>query len=309
MRYNAAMAQPTLVILAAGMGSRYGGLKQVDPVGPNGETLLDYSVFDARRAGFGTVVFVIRHDIEAVFRDKVGSRFERHMNVEYAFQELVDLPAHREAARDRVKPWGTAHAVWAARTQVSSNFAVINADDYYGTRSYRLLADHLNKARAASDFAMIGYLLGNTLSEHGHVNRAVCRTNDAGELIEAVETLAIEPDPADDALARYPADGSYRSISRDTLVSMNIFGFTPAIFDLIEEHLVDFLAQRGDDPKAELYIPTVVNSLIAAGRARMSVIASQDSWFGVTYSQDKPYVQRAIERLISDGVYPRRLWA
>ncbi|TVQ40471.1 MAG: nucleotidyltransferase [Spirochaetaceae bacterium] len=303
------MKQPALVVLAAGMGSRYGGLKQVDPIGPYGATILDYSVFDAHRAGFGTVVFVIRRDIEQLFRRTVGSRFESRMAVEYVFQALDDLPDGFTPPADRAKPWGTAHAVWAARNCVDRNFAVINADDYYGAHSYRLLADHLRRSGGTADFAMIGYLLGNTLSDHGDVNRAVCRTNARGELIEAVETLAIEPDPVDPAAARYPEDGGYRKLPRDALVSMNIFGFTPEVFPFIEEHLREFLARRGHEPKAELYIPTVVNLLIAAGRARMVVIPSQDTWFGVTYSQDKPYVESAIARLIAEGVYPQRLWA
>lgn len=307
--YNAGMTEPTLVVLAAGMGRRYGGLKQVDPVGPGGETILDYSIFDARRAGFERVVFVIRRDIEALFRERVGSRFERWIDVEYAFQEIDDVPFGLTAPSERARPWGTAHAIWASRHQVDGPFAVINADDYYGSTSYRLIANRLAAAEGRADFAMIGYRLGNTLSPHGGVNRAVCRTNSDGDLVHAEEITGITPDPADDALARYPVSGGFKTLARDTLVSMNLFAFTPVMYGFIEEYLRDFLLHNGESPDAELYIPAVVNMLIAGGRIHLRVIPSPDSWFGVTYREDRPYVETEIQRLIDAGTYPKRLWA
>ena len=299
--------KPTLVVLAAGMGSRYGGLKQVDPVGPHGETILDYSVFDAMRAGFGRVVFVIRRDIEQEFRSKVGSRFEGRLPVDYAFQSLDDLPDGFAVPDGRSKPWGTAHAVWAARSVVSANCAVINADDYYGSDAYRVLADFLRSA-GGDRYAMVGYRLGNTLSDHGDVNRAVCRTNEDGELVEAVETLAIERDPDQPGRARFPSEGGYGHLPLDTVVSMNMFGFTTAVFAHIEAHLRAFLRERAEEPTAELYIPTVVNELIARGEASMQVLNSDASWFGVTYAQDKPHVEEAIRALIAAGSYEAPLW-
>ncbi|TVQ95613.1 MAG: nucleotidyltransferase [Spirochaetaceae bacterium] len=299
--------EPTLVVLAAGMGSRYGGLKQVDPVGPHGETILDYSVFDAMRAGFGRVVFVIRRDIEEEFRAKVGSRFEGRLPVDYAFQSLEDLPDGFPLPEGRSKPWGTAHAVWAARNAVSRNFAVINADDYYGSDAYRVLAGYL-QSTTGDHYAMVGYRLGNTLSDHGDVNRAVCRTNAHGELVRAVETLAIERDPDAPDRARFPSDNGYDHLPLDTVVSMNMFGFTTAMFAHIETHLRAFLRDRAEEPKAELYIPTVVNKLIERGEASMQVLTSDATWFGVTYAEDKPHVQEAIRALIAAGRYETPLW-
>ncbi len=296
------------MVLAAGMGSRYGGLKQVDPVGPNGETILDYSVYDAMKAGFGRVVFIIRRDIEEVFREKIGKKFEARIPVEYVFQSLDDLPEGFTVPAGREKPWGTAHAVWVARDVVKSNFAVVNADDYYGRRSYELLSSMLSTLEDVPSYAMVGYQLGKTLSDHGHVNRAVCRISSEGLLEQTVETLKIEPHPDDRTLARYPEGDGFEKLSRDTVVSMNMFGFTPSFFGFIEEAFVEFLSTRREEEKSELYIPTVVNRLIADGRATMKVLRSEDSWFGVTYSDDKPHVVAAVKKLIDAGVYPTPLW-
>jgi dTDP-glucose pyrophosphorylase len=305
------MAQPALLILAAGMGSRYGGLKQVDPVGPSDETILDYSVYDAVRAGFGKVVFIIRRDIEEVFKEKVGKRYAGRIPVDYVFQSLDDLPGGYSVPAGREKPWGTAHAVWAARDAVRENFAAINADDYYGQSSYKLLGDYLARVRdgAKAEYSMVGYVLGNTLSDHGDVNRAVCRVNAQGELEEAVETLKIEHDPANPAMARYPDGGGFKPLSKNVIVSMNMFGFTPSIFGHMELDLKAFLAARIGEAKSELYIPTVVNKLIKEGAARMRVLPSQESWFGVTYTADKPCVVAAIRKLVDAGKYPEKLWA
>jgi dTDP-glucose pyrophosphorylase len=304
------MTQPTLMVLAAGMGSRYGGLKQVDPVGPGGEVILDYSVYDAIAAGFGRIVFIIRPDIEAVFKSDVTSRFEGRIPIDYAFQTLDALPGGYTPPADRQKPWGTAHAMWVARGIIGENFAVINADDYYGQSSFKILADWLLDARDTdvADYSMVGYVLGNTLSEHGAVNRAVCKINDRGELIQAREVLKIEPDPADPTLARYPVEGGAATLDRTSLVSMNMFGFTPSIFGHIEKDLIEFLGARREEPKSELYIPSVVNDLIASGQARMQVLPSQESWFGVTYPEDKPQVVAAVRKLIEQGTYPEKLW-
>jgi choline kinase len=306
------MTKPTLMVLAAGMGSRYGGLKQVDPVGPDGEVIIDYSIYDAVRAGFGKVVFIIRPDIEEVFKEQVGRRFESYVPVDYVHQTLEDIPDGQGVPAGREKPWGTAHAMWVARDAIAENFAVINADDFYGATSYKVLADYLKAAHdgKVADYSMVGYQLAKTLSDHGAVNRAVCRKNDRGELVEAVETLKIEHDPDDPTQARYPdpAGDGFKKLTKYTIVSMNMFGFTPSIFGYIGEHLERFLADRRDEPKAELYIPTVVNDLIAAGKARMLVLPSQEAWFGVTFPEDKPHVVAAVGELVKSGKYPAKLW-
>lgn len=299
---------PTLLVLAAGMGSRYGGLKQVDPVGPSGETLLDYSVYDAVRSGFDKVVFLIRRDIEAVFKEKVGKRYEGKVNVEYAFQELTDVPIDMTISVDREKPWGTMHAVWSAREAIDRNFGVINADDFYGRESYKKLADYLRQSsdNDVADWSMVGFTLGKTLSDHGAVNRGICEMDDEGYLVKAVETLKIEKGNGE---AKYPGpDGETKTLDYDTLVSMNMWGFTPSVFPMSEQEIRDFLRERGNEAKSEIYIPPVVEKLIAEGRARCKVLHSGENWFGVTYPEDKPKVVEEIGKLIEKGVYPEKLW-
>ncbi|MCC7518931.1 MAG: nucleotidyltransferase [Verrucomicrobiae bacterium] len=298
---------PALVVMAAGMGSRYGGLKQIDPVGPGGETILEYSVFDALRAGFGKVVFILRKDIEEAFRAAVGRRFEKRIAVEYAFQSLDDLPKGFATPAGRSKPWGTSQAVLSVRGKVREPFAVINADDFYGAASFKTLAKDLETAREGrlAEGAMVGYVLRNTLSDHGPVARGVCREDAEGCLLDVTERTKIERAGND---ARFVDDqGEWHALSGDSVVSMNFWGFTSAIFPLFEEEFVHFLRKNADDPKAEFYIPTPVQRLIATQRLRVRVLRSGAPWFGITYREDKPRVVESIRRLVEDGEYPPRL--
>jgi hypothetical protein len=291
--------KPTLVLLAAGMGSRYGGLKQVDPVGPSGETLLDYSVYDALRAGFGKIVFVIRRDIETQFRDVVGRRFEGRAPVDYAFQELDSLPPGFQVPAGRTKPWGTTHAILAAEPVVRKPFTVINADDYYGRDSFVTIARHLTSG--SSDLAMVGFKLKNTLSEHGTVARGVCTVGADGYLVSVEECTRIEK------TATGARDGD-RIFTGEELVSMNFWGFQPVVFAGLRESFTAFMHRSGNDPKAESYIPATITEMMAAGRARVRMLSSSSPWFGVTYKEDKPRVIASIARLIQQGEYPARLW-
>ncbi|HWW01181.1 MAG TPA: NTP transferase domain-containing protein [Candidatus Acidoferrum sp.] len=294
----------TLLVLAAGMGSRYGGLKQIDPVGPGGETLMDYSIYDARRAGFDKLVFVIRRDIERPFRETVGRRFENQMEVAYAFQELNQVPARFAVPAGRRKPWGTGHALLAGAEMVREPFAAINADDLYGANSFRGLAEHLHSG--GSDYAMVGFVLRNTLSEHGSVARGVCRLNSASFLESVVELTRIERDGEG---AKYTdATGKVHPLTGDETVSLNIWGFTPSIFSKVATQFSSFLEQHGQEEKAEFYIPSVVNTLVAGGEARVKVLRTSDSWFGITYREDRERVVAGIRRLIERGDYPEKLW-
>jgi hypothetical protein len=303
--------QPTLLVLAAGMGSRYGGLKQIDPIGPNGETVLDYSVFDAIRAGFGRVVFIIREDFAEAFRSGIGARFADRIRVDYAYQRLDDLPAGFSVPADRQKPWGTAHAVRAARHLVQEPFAVINADDFYGHDAYRVIADYFRSHPAASNgrnhYAMVGYSLGRTLSDHGDVNRGICQTDADGLLTGVVEYLRIQQEPDGAVRGTSAIDGRRTPLGREAIASMNFWGFTPAFFGQLETEFASFLARHGDQPKAECYIPTVVDSLIAQGSADCRVLETSAHWFGVTYPEDKPYVVASIRALLQAGHYPSPL--
>lgn len=294
------------MILAAGMGSRYGGLKQIDPVGPHGETIMDYSVYDALRAGFGKLVFVIRRDIEESFRAQIGSRFCAHTKVDYAFQELSDLPTGFQVPEGREKPWGTGHAMLAGRLLVKEPFAVVNADDFYGQHSFALLAEHLKSD--ADEAAMVGFVLENTLSEFGSVARGVCRTDASGCLATVEEMTGIQRGP-DGKIHCIDSTGKPASLRGSDVVSLNTWGFRPAVFQSVQEQFRRFLGERGSNPKAEFYIPTAVNDLIAANVLRLKVLRTPDTWFGVTYREDKPRVVASIQALIDRGVYPARLWA
>jgi dTDP-glucose pyrophosphorylase len=298
----------TLAILAAGIGSRYGGLKQIDPVGPAGEIVVDYSIFDARRAGFNKVVFVIRRDIEKDFRAAIGSRIEKQIAVEYVFQSLDDLPAGRAVPAGRVKPWGTGHAILACRDAIRENFLAINADDFYGRSSYARLGDFLRATAPGNpSYAMAAFTLRNTLSDNGAVARGVCRVNDRGFLTGVTERTKIER--AGDGARMAMEDGSTLAFTGNEPVSMNIWGFTPTVFPFLNEQFVAFLDAKGGDLKAEFYIPAVVDSLIHTGRATTRVLQTPDKWFGVTYPADKPVVVAAIRALIEAGAYPAPLWA
>ena len=298
--------KPTLVVLAAGMGSRYGGLKQVDPVGPSGEAILDYSVFDAVRGGFGKVVFVIRHDFEAEFREKIGSKYEGMVPVEYCFQDIADIPAPYSVPEGRTKPWGTAHATRAARTAVSEPFAVINADDFYGRDAFAKLGAFLSEAKPMH-FAMVGYRLDLTLSENGSVARGICDVAADGTLRGVTEMTKLVR--AGDVAENRENPESPVAVPLDARVSMNLWGFTPELFDELERLFPEWLAANGALPKSEWYIPFVVDELIQAGRADCRVLPTDSRWFGVTYREDKPFVMAEIAKLVAAGEYPGNLLA
>ena len=301
--------KPTLVILAAGMGSRYGGLKQVDPVGPSGETIMDYSVFDAVRAGFDRVVFVIRRDFEEVFRTTVGAKYAGVMEVDYAFQSLDDLPQGFSVPEARTKPWGTAHAIRAARGAVKAPFAAINADDFYGRDAFQRLAAFLKSPRSAagrSRFAMVGYLLSQTLSDNGSVARGVCKVGADGSLVKVTEMTKLVRVPGG-AENRENAEHPARLTGAER-VSMNLWGFTPELFAALEARFPAWLQANAANPKAEWYIPFVVDAMVGEGTAEVEVLPTGSSWFGVTYREDKPWVVAAIRKLVDDGEYPVKLW-
>jgi UTP-glucose-1-phosphate uridylyltransferase len=295
---------PTLLVLAAGMGSRYGGLKQIEPVGPSGEAIIDYSVFDAIRAGFGKLVFVIRKDIEQAFREFVGARFEKHIPVEYVYQELDKIPSGFKVPEGRTKPWGTTQAVLMTEGVINEPFAMINADDFYGAESYRVLAEHLKSG--SEDYAMVGFVLRNTLSDFGTVARGVCQVSDAGYLTGIVEMTAIGRDG--NRAKNTDSEGKVTALTGDEPVSMNYWGFTPKIFPQLNEYFTKFLKESGSDLKKECYVPSTVNDIILAGQGKVKVLKSNDPWFGVTYRQDHSFVVDSIKGLVKEGKYPAQLW-
>ena len=301
------MTTLTLLVLAAGMGSRYGGLKQIESVGPHDETILDYSIYDAVRAGFGKVVFVIRKEIELQFREIVGARFEKYVEVEYVFQELENLPPGYSVPAGRTKPWGTTHAVLMAESAISGPFSVINADDFYGVEGYRLVAQYLESgAGGPVDYAMVGFILRNTLSEFGPVSRGICSVTGAAFLQGVVELTKIERDDA--GVANTDSTGFLTRLTGDELVSMNMWGLTPTVFGQLREQFQKFLESSGGDLKAECYLPSAVNELVLSGQARVKVLPTNDPWFGITYSADRNRVVESISRLIASGSYPERLF-
>ena len=300
------MQKPTLLVLAAGMGSRYGGLKQLDPMGPNGETILDYSLHDAIRSGFGKVVFVIREEFAEAFRERIGAQIEDRVEVAYAFQRLDDLPPGFRVPEKRTKPWGTAHAVYAARHVVSEPCAVINADDFYGRDAYQKAASFLSGAGEGSgSYCLVGYYLENTLSDHGGVNRGVATHRD-GYLEHVEEVVDIRPREGGQISGTAP-DGASRVLGGSTLVSMNFWGFTPDFFRKLEAIFHGFLEEGGDLANRECYIPSVIDALLKAKLAECKVIASEGSWFGVTYPEDKPAVMQKVTSLVAAGAYPTPL--
>ena len=300
------MKKPTLFVLAAGMGSRYGGLKQLDGLGPNGETIMDYSIFDAIRAGFGKVVFVIRKDFEQDFRDKVLAKYEHHIPVEVVFQSVDALPAGFVCPPDRTKPWGTNHAVLMGKEVIREPFAVINADDFYGRDGFRVLGEWLSKADGTGKYCMVGYRIGNTLSESGTVARGVCQTDANGYLTGVVERTDVAR--VDGAITFTGDDGKPAHTDDTTPVSMNMWGFTPDYFIHSEEYFCRFLKENIDKPKAEFFIPLVVNELIVNGKATVEVLDTTAKWFGVTYAADRQGVVDKINALIAAGEYPAKLW-
>ena len=297
------MTKPTLLVLAAGMGSRYGGLKQIDPVGPNGETIIDYSIHDAMRAGFGKVVFVIRRDIEEPFKKIIGARFEKKVPVNYVFQELNKVPPGFSVPANRAKPWGTGQAILLAADAIHEPFAAINADDFYGANSFRVLAEHLGSGSA--DFGMVGFILRNTLSEFGSVARGVCKTSATGFLESVTEMTKIERDGH--GAKTVGPDGNVLKLTGDETVSMNMWGFTPELFGDLKKLFAEFLTKHGAEEKSEFYIPAAVNDLLRGGRARVKVLRTPDPWFGVTYREDRPFVIEGIRKLIARGDYPEKL--
>jgi len=294
-----------LLVLAAGMGSRYGGLKQIDSVGPSGETIVDYSIYDALRAGFAKVVFVIRKDIEQSLRLTVGTRFEKHVDVKYVFQELDKLPPEFSVPARRTKPWGTLHAVLMASDTINEPFAVINADDFYGAESYRSLARYLQSDPL--NYSMVGFVLRNTLSDFGPVSRGVCQTDGNDFLQGIVELTNIVRDGAH--AMNTDAAGRVTKLSDDEVVSMNMWGFRPHIFEQLREMFQEFLRRSGSDLSSESYLPSAVNELVLAGRAHVKVLRTNDLWCGITYREDHPRVVERISQLIRDGFYPKRLWS
>ncbi|HVZ85919.1 MAG TPA: nucleotidyltransferase [Polyangia bacterium] len=307
--------KPTLLILAAGMGSRYAGLKQIDRFGPGGETIMDYSVHDALAAGFGRVVFVIRRDFEAAFRAAIGGKYERRIAVDYVFQQLDDLPAGFSVPAGRTKPWGTTHAIWCARGAVAEPFVAINADDYYGKRPFRALAEYLDRTvveGAAPEYCMAGYPVLGTLSDHAAVTRAICEVDKQGFLRALVERAKVERARVEEigGGARYLDEtGRPHDLTGEEVVSMNFWGFTPAVFEQLERHLVQFLeTNRGGPVNAECLIPVVVGDLVREKAARVRVLPISDRWFGVTHAEDKPVVMSTIRDMVARGEYPSPLW-
>ncbi|HMR89209.1 MAG TPA: sugar phosphate nucleotidyltransferase [Saprospiraceae bacterium] len=298
--------KPTLLILAAGMGSRYGKLKQMDSFGPNGETIIEYSIYDAIAAGFGKLVFIVRDSFKTEFETYFRSKLDGKIDMEFVSQELDIVPEGMSYTEDRQKPWGTAHAIWVAKNVIKEPFGVINADDYYGVEAYSQLASFLTNQQNKKDFAVVAYYLRNTLSDHGTVNRGVCTLNGEGHLIDVKECVKIKRDQ--DGIIRYPLDEGNAELSEDTLVSMNMWGFLPSYFEYCESMFIDFLKNEGMKLTSEFYIPTLVDYLIKNNVLNVSVIDTESDWFGVTYQEDKPFVMDKITSLIENGVYPKNLW-
>lgn len=299
--------KPTLFVLAAGMGSRYGGLKQLDGLGPNGETIMDYSIYDAVNAGFGKLVFVIRRSFEADFKEKIVSKYEKKIPVELVFQELDNLPEGFTPHPDRVKPWGTNHAVMMGKEVINEPFAVINADDFYGRESFKVLADFLSTlGNSKNRYCMVGYRIGNTLSESGTVARGVCETDTEGNLtgvVERTQVMRVEGN-----VCYKDENDQWIPVGDQTPVSMNMWGFTPDYFRYSDDYFVQFLKDNAENIKAEFFIPLLVNNLTVSGEVTVKVLDTPSKWFGVTYAEDRPDVVAKLKDLVEKGVYPSPLW-
>jgi len=298
--------KPTLLVLAAGMGTRYGGNKQLDEVGPSGETIIDYSIYDAIRAGFGKIVFVIRRDIEEQVRERFVKKLKGKIEVDYVFQDISNVPKGVKVAQERQKPWGTSHAVLVARHKINEPFGVINADDYYGVESFRILHDFLVNDKDPNCYCIVGYKMANTLSEHGHVNIGVCNVGKEGLLKSIVETIQIEK-TADGAKAP-DTDGKIQKFTGNEIVSMNLWGFKTSCFSFLEEEFRNFINKFGMELKSELYIPTSLDRFVRNGQISIKILMSNDKWFGVTYREDKPFVVENINNMIARGVYPAKIY-
>lgn len=305
------MEKPVLVIMAAGMGSRYGGLKQIDPVDDNGHIIMDFSIYDAKRAGFEKVIFIIKRENEDSFREAIGDRVSNYMEVVYAYQEMENVPEGYEVPEGRVKPWGTAHAVYSCKDLIKGSFAVINADDYYGREAFELIYNYLSTHQDDDKYryTMVGYQLGNTVTDNGHVSRGVCDMNEKGELLAIHERTRIEK--RDGGIAYTEDEGdTWIQVPADTTVSMNMWGFTHSILSEIDAGFQTFLDEglRENPMKCEYYLPSVVSGLLESDRAAVAVLKSADKWYGVTYKEDKPVVVAAVRRMKDEGLYPDRLW-
>lgn len=300
------MAKATLVVLAAGLGSRYGGIKQMDPIGCNGEFVLDYSIFDAVRAGFDKVVLVIRDELEAPLKEHFKA-LDGKIEIAYVKQRLTDLPGGFKCPEGRVKPWGTGHAIWSARDVVDSPFAAINADDFYGARTFRVLGEFLlGKECDANTYAMVAFKLCNTLSENGTVSRGICTADDNGYLTGVVERTSIE---GTEGGARFKDDdGKWYPLTGEEPSSMNFWGFAPSLFPRLETLFLEFLAKRGGEAKSEFYIPSVVDTLIKRGEVRARMLETPERWFGMTYAEDRAQVVAKVRELTASGLYPEKLW-
>ncbi len=297
----------TLLVLAAGMGSRYGGLKQIDKFGPSGETIIDYSIYDAINAGFNKVVFVIRHEFEDEFKEIISNKYKGKIEVDFAYQELNNLPDGITGFPERTKPWGTGHAVWVARNVINDPFAVINADDFYGGESFKVIANYLKglDKEDISKQCMVGYTLRNTLTDNGHVSRGICELDDNSNLQSITERTEIikKGDKA-----AFIEEGKENPLEGDEIVSMNMMGFTPAVWNNFEEDFKSFMKERGREMKSEFYLPTVLDNLVKRGQSVVKVLNTSSVWFGVTYKDDKPVVTDRINKLVEQGEYPTKLW-
>ena len=298
--------KPTLLVLAAGMGTRYGGNKQLDQVGPSGETIIDYSIYDAIRADFGKIVFVIRRDIEEQVKERFVEKLKGKIVVDYVFQEITNLPEGVKVSPERQKPWGTSHAILVTSKKIKEPFGVINADDYYGVESFKILRDFLVNDKDPDCYCIVGYKMGNTLSDHGHVNRGVCGVGADGLLKNIVETRQIEK-TADGAIAP-GVDGKTLQFTGNEVVSMNLWGFKPSCYDFLGKEFRNFIDKSGMDLKAELDIPTSIDKFVKNGEITIKILMSNERWFGVTYREDKPFVVESINNMIRKGVYPANIY-
>ncbi len=304
------MGKPTLVVLAAGMASRYGSLKQVDGFGPHGESIIDYSIYDAIRAGFGKVVFIIRQEFEQVMRDKFDAKFAGKIDVDYAFQDFNLKKFGVDKEIERTKPWGTAHAVMSAKDVVDGPFCVINADDFYGYDAFQKMADFLTNEVSDTHMSLMGFEVGNTMSDYGYVSRGVCEVNEEGNMESVTERTNIYYVTDDNGNRKivYEENGVQTELPADARVSMNFWGFTPKVFEVCMDLFPKFVEENGDNPKSEFFIPSIPDYMVKHGMADFKVIPTSSKWFGVTYVEDKPIVQESISKLISDKVYPEKLF-
>lgn len=298
--------KPTLLILAAGMGSRFGGLKQVEPIGPNGEAIIDYSIYDAIKAGFGKVVFVIRESFADAFKEKFDPKLKGKIDVDYVFQELDNLPEGFSLPEGREKPWGTAHAILVTKNVINEPFCALNADDFYGYNAYKVMADFLTQSANPTEYSMVGYKLSHTLSDYGSVSRGICDVDENDLLRKIVETIKIIK--RDNKIISIESDGSEVELTGNESASMNIWGFKPSVFPILEEKFTEFLKNHINEPKSEIYIPSVVYDMIQEKKAKVKVLKADSPWFGVTYKEDKPRVVAKINKLIEQGEYPEKLY-